>query len=104
MRSTQIEKIIRVMIRQKGKEWFYAPDFQRPNMSEDEFVGYEATARMSDLIREYPEIATWKKEGKYRYIRFRFENLREIYNSIKIPKEIKYLIDHEMRQVEGRLI
>lgn len=105
MRSTQIEKIITLMIRRKNEqEWFYAPDFQKPHLPEDLFVGYEATARISDLIRDYPEIATWKKEGKYRYIKFRFDNLKQIYSSLNVPKELKDLIQFEMRKVEGALI
>lgn len=105
MRATQIEKIITLMIRRKNvQEWFYAPDFQRPDLTEDTYVGYEASARMSDLMREYPEMVEWKREGKYRYIRFRFENIQNIMSSLNVPRELKDLIGYELRKVENRLI
>lgn len=74
--ETQMRKIVTVMIRNKNQEWFMAGDFQSPkiDMRSDLFVGWEATARMSDLHRTYPEMVEAKRIGKYRYLRFRFEN------------------------------
>lgn len=69
------------MISRKGiQEWFYAPDFQQSNMG-DLFVGYEASARMSELAKMYPSMIGVKKDGKYRYIRFKFENIDEIFDN-----------------------
>src|SRR5690348_16395794 len=77
----QKQKVLARMIMMKGKqEWFYAPDFQKPDMPQELYVGYEATARMSDVCKEYPYMVEKKKEGKYRYIRFRFEAIDDIFN------------------------
>lgn len=87
------------MIRNKGKqEWFYAPDFQRPNMNPELFVGYEASARISELVKEYPELIEYKREGKYRYIRVRFENYKYW------PMQLRDFLETELRPVENRLI
>lgn len=74
----QAEKIILTMIRRYGKQtYFYAYDFMPPRMSMDDecFVGYEASARMSELARDYPDLIESGKDGKYRTLRFRFENV-----------------------------
>lgn len=74
----QHEKIIALMIRRYGQQtWFYPPDFQKPGL-EELFVGYEASARFSELAKRYPEMLASKNEGKYIYRRFRFENLPAI--------------------------
>lgn len=74
----QHEKIITLMIRRKGEqEWFKADDFMLPSLQKDDplFVGYEAGARLSEVHQKYPEIVEPKKEGRYRFVRFRFENI-----------------------------
>lgn len=66
------------MIRNHGKKtYFYAYDFMPPRMSMDDecFVGYEASARMSELARDFPDLIESGKDGKYRTLRFRFENV-----------------------------
>ena len=45
-----------------NKRVWYAKDFQH----EPYFVGYEATARMSDLLRMYPQIFIVGKDGRFR--------------------------------------
>lgn len=95
---TQHEKILAVMVRNKAQEWFYAPDFQRPGMHADLFVGYEASARMSELIKDYPELVQYKREGKYRYIRVRYEN------RAAWPLAFRQFMEDELRKVENRLI
>lgn len=67
----QVEKLVAYMKSRPDKEWFYAPDFQQPNMPPEYFVGYEASARMSDLVRQSPHLVDVKKDGKYRYIRLK---------------------------------
>jgi hypothetical protein len=74
--NTQAEKIVAYMIRRQGEvEWFHAYDFMPPHlaMSDPCFVGYEATARISELAGDYPAIIETGKDGKYRTIRFKFE-------------------------------
>lgn len=60
---TQCQKILNMMYENRSeKKVWYAKDFQRGKY----FVGYEATARMSDLIRMYPQIFKVGKDGRYR--------------------------------------
>ena len=47
---------------QGNKKVWYGKDFQH----EPYFIGYEATARMSDLLRMYPEIFIARKDGRFR--------------------------------------
>lgn len=86
----QKEKILALMISRKGnQEWFYAPDFMKPELGEL-FVGYEASARMTDCAKDYPYMIEAKKVGKYRYIRFKFERIDEIF-SIAGPAMVDFL-------------
>lgn len=99
---TQYEKIVTWMIRHPNKDWWYAPDFQKPDMPSDLFVGYEASPRMSEMVKKFPHWIDSKKDGKYRYIRFKYENvgvLPPIFRS-----EIDDAILAELKSREGRLL
>lgn len=62
-RLTQCEKILTIMYDNRDiKKVWYGKDFQH----EPYFIGYEATARMSDLLRMYPEIFIVRKDGRFR--------------------------------------
>lgn len=78
---TQCKTIIKIMLDHPEKEWWYASDFQKSPY----FVGYEASARMSDIIREYPSLVDVGRDGRYRILRIRWENVEE--NGWHIPKE-----------------
>lgn len=79
MNNTQQEKIVSLMIRRRGQqEWFLPQDFMKPELNHL-FVGYEASARLSELAKEYPFIIESRREGKYMARRFRFENYDEIW-------------------------
>lgn len=80
-KRTQCETIIQAMLDHPEKEWWYASDFQNGPY----FVGYEATARMSDIVREYPSLVDVDKDGRFRILRIRWENVEE--NGWHIPKE-----------------
>ena len=92
----QKEKVLALMISRRGKqEWFYAPDFMKPELG-DLFVGYEASARMTDVAKQYPYMIDVKKDGKYRWIRFRFEAIDEIFR-IAGPVMVAFLDTMFMR-------
>lgn len=82
---TQEEKIIGWLITHPHHQWWYAPDFMQPNMGEF-FVGYEASAVMSRLTGKYPVMFNVRKDGRFRYIQFRFDNLPAI--QATIPDEL----------------
>lgn len=71
--KTQIETIIKIMLDNPDKAVWYASDFQKSPY----FVGYEATARMSDIARLYPSLVMVGKDGRYRTLSIKWENVEE---------------------------
>lgn len=61
---TQEQKILTLMHRQPVGTWFIPPDFMRPDLG-DLFVGYEASARLSELAKNRPDLIWTKRQGKY---------------------------------------
>lgn len=59
----QNDVILYAMIKNPSKEWWYAKDFQYGEY----FVGYEATARMSELANKYPFIKRGE-DGRFRIL------------------------------------
>lgn len=74
MKLTQCEIILKAMLENKDKEVWTAKDFQ----SGKYFVGYEASARMSDLVRMYPELLIVGKDGRFRTLTIDWTKEKEI--------------------------
>lgn len=74
MKLTQCETIVKIMLENPSKEWWSAKDFQ----SNKYFIGYEATARISDLIRIYPDLFKVAKDGRFRIISINWEDRLDI--------------------------
>lgn len=71
---TQAKNILEHMLREKDRQtWFYPPDFMRGGMQN--FVGYEASARLSELASDYPDMIESRRRGKYMERRIRFETI-----------------------------
>lgn len=66
---TQCEVILKAMLENKEKELWIASDFQ----SGKYFVGYEASARMSDLIRLHPNVFIVGKVDRFRSLKINWE-------------------------------
>lgn len=62
---TQHEKILAIM-RRDPERWYRASDFMQPNLNEL-FVGYEATARLSELVKK--GLLDTRQEGRFRAVR-----------------------------------
>lgn len=62
------------MLKNPTKIIWTAKDFQ----SGEYFVGYEATARMSDLIRIYPDLFIVGKDGRFRTLSINWENEKAV--------------------------
>lgn len=76
---TQCEKILKAMIdNPKVKSW-KASDFQ----SGKYFVGYEASARMSDLIRKYPFLFKVDRVGRFRTLEMDFKHNKKLIKQMK---------------------
>ncbi len=58
---TQHQKIIFKMLHGPQDKWWLPQDFMRGG---DYFVGYEASARLSELASDYPEMIETKQDGK----------------------------------------
>lgn len=80
MDYTQCETIVKIMLENPSKEWWSAKDFQ----SGKYFIGYEATARMSDLIRLYPTLFNIAKDGRFRIISINWDDKKNIETFKKI--------------------
>ena len=87
---TQQEKILALLALKNEPGRFYKPQelMDDPRL----FVGYEATARISEVVADYPTLVEPKKVGKYRLIRFRFENLRNPETLAALPKRIRSVL------------
>ena len=72
MKITQYDKILLAMLKNNEKKEWKATDFQHGEY----FVGYEATARMSELAKMYPLQVRVGKEGRFRtlYLDWDFVN------------------------------
>ena len=85
--KTQINTILSAMFDNMDK-WFIASDFQ----SGKYFVGYEASARMSDLKRMYPDLFEVKKIDRFRAMKInknQIDLIEQIKTKIEIEKEMK---------------
>jgi len=58
----QHDTILTAMIEHPEKKTWKASDFQK----EPYFVGYEASARMSELAKIYPDLIITGKDGRFR--------------------------------------
>lgn len=66
---TQCEVILKAMLKNKDKEEWTASDFQQG----EHFVGYEATARMSELKRLHPNVFIVGKLHRFRTLKINWE-------------------------------
>jgi len=79
MGLTQCDTILKAMLDNKEvKEWT-AKDFQNGKY----FVGYEATARMSELATYYPDLIITGKNGRFRTLSINWENTKEVQEETK---------------------
>lgn len=74
----QREKLLKIMLDNPNKKEWLAKDFQKPMY----FIGYEATARMSELANLYGDILIVGKDGRFRTLQINWENKEEV-NKIK---------------------
>ena len=70
--NSQKNKILNAMLSNRERIWWSAKDFQ----SGEHFIGYEATARMSELL-QYPFIKSGK-DGRFRIIAIDWDKENDI--------------------------
>ena len=91
MTYTQQEKLIINIARNLPKEWNKAHELIGNGAT---FIGYEVTARLSELEQDYPEMIEGRREGKYRTRRLRVELAREWLPSL--PESVKEIVKKEL--------
>ena len=79
MELTQCDTILLAVLSHPEKRVWDARDFQRGKY----FVGYEATARISDLIRLYPTLFITGKDGRFRTIEVNWKNKKLVKQELK---------------------
>ena len=75
----QYDIILYAMLKHPEITWWYAKDFQHGNY----FVGYEASARMSELAKMYPDVLIAERDGRFRTLRVNWKNKKQIKKIIK---------------------
>lgn len=84
---TQHQKIVATMCKNSQKEWWLPQDFMQPG---DFFVGYEASARLSELQSEYPQMFDSVRAGKYMKRRIKFEEGKQWYSTV--PADLQLMV------------
>lgn len=86
---TQYQKILTLMVRDKTGKWFLPQDFMHDHLGKY-FVGYEASARLSELAKKYPEMIENQHQGKYIARRLRINEIAKwLY---LLPKDLRQVI------------
>lgn len=85
---TQHQKIIAIMCINQQQRWWKPQDIMKAGQDKF-FVGYEASARLSELGSEYPDMIESKREGKFMLRRLRFETGKEWYKDL--PKDLQQM-------------
>lgn len=94
---TQEQKILKRMANLRGiQEWFIPTDFMKDNL-EDLYVGYEASARLSELASDYPYLIESKRSGKYMARRVRWETISDSFH--KLPQDLRRIINPHLTQM-----
>ncbi len=84
---TQHQSIVAMMCKNHNKEWWLPQDFMQPG---EFFVGYEASARLSELQRENPTMFESQRAGKYMKRKINFDTGKEWYPNIS--KELQLMV------------
>lgn len=89
MKLTQQQKIVAIMCMNREKRWWKPAEIMNVGHP-DLFIGYEASARLSELASEYPDMIESRREGKFYVRRMRFETGKEWFHSV--PRSIQSVI------------
>src|SRR3990167_8608144 len=85
---SQVQKIVSLMCKRKdSQEWFIPSDFMDPQL-DYLFVGYEASARFSELAKKYPDMVQSMPAGKYTKRRIRWETVDQWFSGL--PKDLRH--------------
>lgn len=80
----QRDKLLKIMLTYPNKKVWYAKDFQTAPC----FIGYEATARMSEVADIYSDIIITGKDGRFRTLSVDWSKEKEVQDIKTILEEI----------------
>ncbi len=89
---TQYQKIIFKMLHGPKDKWWLPHEFMRG----DYFVGYEASARLSELAADYPEMIETKQDGKYKARRIKTDAVD--FWLPQLPRDLREAIETEFKR------
>lgn len=92
---SQYQKILKVMLSNPAQEWWLPQDFMRSNLGEC-FVGYEASARLSELRNKYPSLFFGEKQGRFFATKLNFKVVDDILLQYGLPEEFKSIISPKL--------
>ena len=92
-KNTQQEKILRLMCARRQQEWWRPPDFMKEELGEL-FVGYEASARLSDLAHDFPAMIETRLRGNHKERRIRWETKDQW--AFLLPPAIRDIINRSL--------
>lgn len=84
--KSQANTILKAMLTNRDKEWWNAKDFQ----SGEHFVGYEASARMSEL-KDLPFIEV-RMNGRFRELSVNWEfeeDIKKVLEAIELEEKLE---------------
>lgn len=90
---TQHQKIIFKMLHGQRDKWWLPQDFMR---GDQYFVGYEASARLSELAADYPDMIETKQDGKYKARRIKTEAVDTWLP--QLPRDLREAIEEEFQK------
>jgi hypothetical protein len=83
---SQQQKLVKWMFIHRHKKWWLPTDFMEKDMGEC-FVGYEASARLSELAKAHPDMIESEKQGKFVARRVIFETIGDWW--LDLPADLK---------------
>ena len=85
------EKLVGLFIEKRNQKiWFRASDLQGGSNPRF-YVGYEATARISELVRDIPAMFENRRDGRFMERRVRYEAINEWWSLL--PSTMKVLFE-----------
>lgn len=84
---TQHQKIVAMICSNHEKMWWLPSDFMKGG---EFFVGYEASARLSELQSDNPEMFESRQAGRFKERRICFETGKDWYANA--PKDLQLMI------------
>ena len=88
---SQQQKVLTIMCQGTADQWYHPYDFMQPSLG-TLFVGYEASARLSELAKGYPEMIESQRSGKYMKRRIRRDTVKQWLP--RLPRDLQQVFNN----------